>query len=60
MFPESGEYHGFDGLRRFTENQAEAFEEISVEPTEFIDAGQHVRSASAERLGIRAFTRPSR
>ncbi len=42
MFPESGEYHGFDGLRRFTENQAEAFEEMSVKPIEFIDAGEHV------------------
>jgi ketosteroid isomerase-like protein len=42
MFPESGEYHGFDGLRRFTQNQAEAFEEMSVKPVEFIDAGEHV------------------
>jgi ketosteroid isomerase-like protein len=42
MFPESGEYHGFDGLRRFTQNQAEAFEQMSVEPIEFIDAGEHV------------------
>jgi uncharacterized protein len=42
MFPESGEYQGFDGLRRFTQNQAEAFEQMSVEPIEFIDAGEHV------------------
>jgi ketosteroid isomerase-like protein len=42
MFPESGEYHGFDGLRQFTENQAEAFESMSAEPIEFIAAGNRV------------------
>jgi ketosteroid isomerase-like protein len=42
MFPESGEYRGFDGLREFTINQAEAFEEISAQPVEFIDAGDQV------------------
>jgi ketosteroid isomerase-like protein len=42
MFPETGEYRGFDGLREFTTNQAEAFEAISVQPSEFIDAGDQV------------------
>jgi hypothetical protein len=42
MFPESGEYHGYEGLRRFAENQAEAFEAMSIEPLEMIDAGDRV------------------
>jgi ketosteroid isomerase-like protein len=42
MFPESGEYRGYDGLRQFTMNQAEAFEQMSVQPAEFVDAGDRV------------------
>jgi ketosteroid isomerase-like protein len=42
MFPETGEYHGHEGMREFTANQAEAFEEMSIQPEEFIDAGDKV------------------
>jgi uncharacterized protein len=42
MFPESGEYHGYAGLREFTSNQAEAFELMSVQPVEFVDAGDQI------------------
>ena len=42
MFPESGEYHGYAGLREFTSNQAEAFEQMSVQPAEFVDAGDQI------------------
>src|SRR3989440_1843019 len=42
MFPETGEYHGYAGLREFTSNQAEAFEQMSVQPAEFVDAGDQI------------------
>ena len=42
MFPESGEYYGYAGLREFTTNQAEAFEQMSVQCAEFIDAGDRI------------------
>jgi ketosteroid isomerase-like protein len=42
MFPETGEYRGYDGLREFMMNQAEAFEEMWVQPAEFINAGDQV------------------
>src|SRR5436309_2420282 len=42
MFPESGDYHGYDALRQFSENQAQAFESMGVEPSEFIEAGDRV------------------
>jgi ketosteroid isomerase-like protein len=42
MFPESGEYTGYDGLAEFARNQAEALDEMWVEPTEFVDADSRV------------------
>jgi ketosteroid isomerase-like protein len=42
MFPESGDYHGYAGLRAFIQNQADAFEQMSVQPAEFVDAGDQV------------------
>jgi ketosteroid isomerase-like protein len=42
MFPETGEYLGYEGLQEFTTNQAEAFEEMSIQPAEFIDVGAQV------------------
>ena len=42
MFPETGEYRGREGVRSFTTNQAEAFEEMWIEPLEFIEAGERV------------------
>jgi ketosteroid isomerase-like protein len=42
MFPEIGEYHGYDGLGEFTRNQAEAFNQMWVEPVEFVEVGDRV------------------
>jgi ketosteroid isomerase-like protein len=42
MFPETGEYHGHDGVRKFTENQAQAFAWMRVEPHEYIEAGHRI------------------
>jgi ketosteroid isomerase-like protein len=52
ILPDSTEMHGHEGLLRFTINQAEAFEDISIEPEEFIDAGEKV--VVPVRLGGRA------
>jgi ketosteroid isomerase-like protein len=38
-FVESGEWHGHEGMLRFTSDQMEAFERMWIEPEEFIDAG---------------------
>jgi ketosteroid isomerase-like protein len=42
VLPETSEMRGHDGLRRFASNQAEAFEDFSVEPKAFIEAGDKV------------------
>jgi ketosteroid isomerase-like protein len=42
ILPESAEMHGHDGIARFTENQMEAFDELQVEPLEYLDAGDRV------------------
>jgi ketosteroid isomerase-like protein len=42
MFPESGDYRGHQGLREFTRNQADAFEQMWVRPAEFVDVGDRV------------------
>lgn len=42
ILPESSEMHGHDGIARFISNQMEAFDELRVEPLEFIDAGEKV------------------
>jgi ketosteroid isomerase-like protein len=42
LFPETGEYRGYVGMRQFAENQAEAFQQLSVHPLEFIPAGNKV------------------
>ena len=38
-FVESGEWRGYEGLLRFTSEQMQAFEQMWIEPEEFIDAG---------------------
>jgi len=40
--PDSGDYRGFDGFVRFVENWGEAWAEWSMDPQEFIDAGDQV------------------
>jgi ketosteroid isomerase-like protein len=42
MFPDHGDYRGYDGLRKFTRNQAEAFEQMWAEPAEFVEADDQV------------------
>ena len=42
VMPESSEMHGHEGLLRFVTLQTEAFEDFSVEPLAFIDAGEKV------------------
>jgi ketosteroid isomerase-like protein len=42
ILPESIEMHRHEGLARFISNQMEAFDEMGVEPLEFIDAGDRV------------------
>src|SRR3954468_1867945 len=42
MFPESGEHHGYQGLRHFAQNQAEAFQEPFIQPLEIIDGGHRI------------------
>jgi ketosteroid isomerase-like protein len=42
ILPESSEMHGHDGLARFISNQMEAFDQLEIEPLEFIEAGEKV------------------
>jgi ketosteroid isomerase-like protein len=41
-WPESGEWHGHDGVLEFTRDQMEALNSMWIEPEEFIDAGDKV------------------
>jgi uncharacterized protein len=52
ILPESTEMYGHEGVLQFTTNQADAFEALSIEPEEFIDAGDRV--VVPVRLGGRA------
>ena len=47
--PESGSYHGHDGLLQAFNTWLESFEEFYVEPTEFIDAGDDVVVLTVQR-----------
>ncbi len=40
--PDGGHHHGHDGFVRFTENWSEAWAEWSVDPQEYLDAGDSV------------------
>ena len=42
LFPEHGEMHGPEGLLKFMQGQAEAFERMWIEADEFIEAGDRV------------------
>ena len=42
ILPESSEMHGHDGIAQFISNQMEAFDELRIDPLEFIDAGDRV------------------
>jgi ketosteroid isomerase-like protein len=51
-FPETGEWHGREAVLGFVLNQTEAFDQMWLEPEEFIDAGDHL--IVAVRFGGRA------
>jgi ketosteroid isomerase-like protein len=51
-FLEVGEWHGYEGLLRFTQDQTDGFEQMWLEVDEFIDAGD--RLLVAVRWGGRA------
>ena len=38
-FVESGEWRGYEGVLQFTSEQMQAFEQMWIEPEEFIDSG---------------------
>jgi ketosteroid isomerase-like protein len=42
LLPESSEMHGHEGIAQFMRIQMDAFEELQVEPIEFLDAGDRV------------------
>jgi ketosteroid isomerase-like protein len=41
-YPDTATYRGHDGMRRWLQGWLDAFDEMSVEPLEFIPAGDHV------------------
>ncbi len=40
--PNRGTYRGLAGIREFVEDQWSAFEEVRIEPSEFVARGRHV------------------
>jgi ketosteroid isomerase-like protein len=40
--PNRGTYRGLDGIREFTEDQWSAFDEVRIEPSEYLACGRHV------------------
>lgn len=40
--PNRGTYRGLEGIREFTEDQWTAFDEVRIEPSEFVARGRHV------------------
>jgi ketosteroid isomerase-like protein len=40
--PNAGSYRGIEGMKEFVEDQWTAFEEIRIEPEEFLARGRHV------------------
>ena len=40
--PNRGTYRGLDGIREFTEDQWSAFDEVRIEPSEYLARGRHV------------------
>ena len=40
--PNRGLYRGLDGIREFTEDQWSAFDEVRIEPSEYLARGRHV------------------
>ena len=59
-WPEHGEWHGVEGLLQFRANQMDALADMSIEPEEFIEAGDDVLvvvirlSGRAKHTGIEA------
>ena len=40
--PNRGTYRGLDGIREFTADQWSAFDEVRIEPSEYLARGRHV------------------
>ena len=52
MFPDHGEWHGFDGLLEFTCNQLDALEAPWIRIDEYLDRGDYIQANG--RFGGRA------
>ena len=52
--PDTATYRGHDGMRRWLAGWFDAFDEMSVEPLEFISVGDHVVVPTHQRFRSRA------
>lgn len=52
--PDAGTYRGHDEMRRWIQGWLEAFDEISIEPQEFIPVGDHVVVPTRQRFRSKA------
>ena len=53
-YPDTATYHGHKGMRRWLEGWLDAFDEMSVEPLEFIPAGDFVVVPTHQRFRSKA------
>jgi ketosteroid isomerase-like protein len=53
-FPDTGTYRGYEEMRRWVQGWLDAFDEISIEPQEFIPAGDHVVVPTHQRFRSKA------
>ena len=53
-YPDTATYRGHEGMRRWLEGWFDAFDEMSVEPLEFIPAGDHVVVPTHQRFRSKA------
>jgi ketosteroid isomerase-like protein len=53
-YPDTATYRGHEGMRRWLEGWLDAFDEMSVEPLEFILAGDHVVVPTHQRFRSKA------
>jgi ketosteroid isomerase-like protein len=49
-FPDAGTYRGYEQMRRWIEGWLDVFDEISIEPQEFIPVGDHVVVPTHQRF----------
>jgi ketosteroid isomerase-like protein len=53
-FPDAGTYRGYDEMQRWIQGWLDAFDEISVEPQDFIPVGDHVVVTTNQRFRSKA------